>query len=75
MLGAGLLVGTSLTVIIPEGVNTLFSMETSTKGIFCLFKFFLHIVIVKLFYSSYEYLGMTCLIRWMTLFHSIDVLL
>ncbi|XP_063591187.1 zinc transporter ZIP9-like isoform X1 [Penaeus indicus] len=32
VLGAGLLVGTSLTVIIPEGVNTLFSMETSTKG-------------------------------------------
>lgn len=40
VLGAGLLVGTSLTVIIPEGVNTLFSMETSTKGIFCLFQFF-----------------------------------
>lgn len=31
VLGAGLLVGTALTVIIPEGVNTLFSMEANHK--------------------------------------------
>ncbi|XP_068202253.1 zinc transporter ZIP9 isoform X2 [Palaemon carinicauda] len=32
VLGAGLLVGTSLTVIIPEGVNTLFNTSPSPKG-------------------------------------------
>ncbi|KAG0725288.1 Zinc transporter ZIP9 [Chionoecetes opilio] len=32
VLGAGLLVGTSLTVIIPEGVNTLFSLQTNQKS-------------------------------------------
>lgn len=32
VLGAGLLVGTALTVIIPEGVNTLFSIQTSHKA-------------------------------------------
>ncbi|XP_045611764.1 zinc transporter ZIP9 [Procambarus clarkii] len=31
VLGAGLLVGTALTVIIPEGVNTLFSMHASPR--------------------------------------------
>lgn len=31
VLGAGLLVGTALTVIIPEGVNTLFSLQTHHK--------------------------------------------
>lgn len=32
VLGAGLLVGTSLTVIIPEGVNTLFSLQLNQKN-------------------------------------------
>lgn len=31
VLGAGLLVGTALTVIIPEGVNTLFSLQGHHK--------------------------------------------
>ena len=31
VLGAGLLVGTALTVIIPEGVNTLFRPEIKGK--------------------------------------------
>lgn len=32
VLGAGLLVGTALTVIIPEGVNTLFSLHDHNKS-------------------------------------------
>ncbi|MPC39024.1 Zinc transporter ZIP9 [Portunus trituberculatus] len=32
VLGAGLLVGTALTVIIPEGVNTLFSIQLHQKS-------------------------------------------
>lgn len=34
VLGAGLLVGTALSVIIPEGVNTLYSTQISEYGFY-----------------------------------------
>ena len=33
VLGAGLLVGTALAVIIPEGVNTIYMSELGKRGV------------------------------------------